>query len=74
MRVRNKKRCATAGLEGVLEVLLGLRKIEVVVQIRGRHVRKRLAVPGIVLQDLFQTGNRFVILLTINQIANGTEG
>src|SRR5882672_8955678 len=73
MRMRNKERRPASGLKCFLKINLSPGEIEILVQMSSRQVGKAFAVPRILLQNLLQACDRFVILLTINKIANAGE-
>jgi hypothetical protein len=73
MRVRDKERGSTAGPKGLSEIFLSFTEVEVMVQVRSRHISERFAVRWILLQDLFQLRDCIVVLLTMNKIENAGE-
>src|SRR5438067_2110266 len=68
VRMSNEECCATSSLKRLLEFLLCFCEIEIMIKIRRRKVGKCFAVRWMRLQNLLEACDRFVVLLTANQI------
>jgi len=71
MRVGNKERSAPASFECRIEFVFRLCEIDVVLEVCGCQIVKRLSVVWIRFQNSFEARDRFIVLLTTNQIQSG---